>query len=108
MLVDILVGGRRTDIETLTMSPCTNQYVDQHFFTSDAFRIVQSSIDSIESAFCIDDPHRIQLIGNSLTGHRKRLKIDISRCDSKKKVCKGEDEIEDFINDLVMVLFNND
>ena len=90
------------------MSPCTNEYVEKYFFTSEVFDVLQSSIDSIESALCMDDPQRIELIGNQVTRQRKRFTINISRCNSEKKVCKEADEIDDFINDLVMVYFNND
>ena len=62
---------------------------------------------NLNNSYCIDEPAKLVHFGSWGDLYSKGLGITVSRCNKKDAGCKSEEEIEDFLDNLFMVIFHN-
>ena len=100
-------GEYTESVELLGLSPCSKQYVDINFFSHESFND-KSFDDNIEFSICIDDPQRIEHVGNTEQIYYKGLVIVILRCQGQYTECKSEEEIDAFLENKFLYVYHND
>ena len=96
----------KLEIEILTTSGCTTEYLDEHFFKRSKAWETQYGA-SLDYMYCIDDPTRIEHVANWRELYSKGLNIRVSRCTGIENGCKSEEEIDRFVDSLNMMVYHN-
>ena len=105
--IDRRNGEFSESVEILGISTCSKQYVDNNFFSHETLND-QSFEEIIEFSICIDDPQRIEHVGNTEQIYYKGLIIAILRCQGEFTECKSEEEIDAFLENKFLYVYHND